>query len=120
MSESQTPRMPQSQHAFERELLDGADEITRKTNEAGAGLGQCMAYHFWIGEALTCKEPATVRIDGKNFCGECADEFAKQRLHETKDEQDDGPWGLMPLAILLGLVGMAFIAIVVLKFCRVL
>lgn len=91
-----TQPSPEQSDQFERELLNGADEILRRTNEA---------------------EEQTMSVSRTEME---LDREAVIQLHETKDEQDDGPWGLMPLAILLGLVGMAFVAIVVLKICGVL
>jgi len=81
MSESERPRTRQSQREFEHELLAGADEILRRTNEA--------------------EEPMSVSRTEMELEREATIE-----LHESKDDFEDGSWGLMPIALGFAILGI--------------
>lgn len=79
MSESATPPTHQSPPTFERELIEGAEEILRRTNEA-------------------------------------EEREAVIELHESKDDFEDGPWGLMPAAITFAILGVGIAAWAIWQF----
>jgi len=81
MSESENLHTRQPQQEFERELLAGADEIMRRTNEA--------------------EEPMSVSRSEMELERE-----AMIELHESKDEFEDGSWGLMPIALGFAILGI--------------